>query len=52
MYAANWKAFKTFGIAEGINIQLGGCDLETNFFIVDDAIGVEDFLLDRNFVPA
>ena len=43
LYAANGKAIETFDIAEGIKIQLGGYELETNCIIVDDALGVEDF---------
>ena len=33
-----------------MKFQLGGYELETNFVIVDDAKGVEDFLLGRNFL--
>ena len=51
LYAANGKAIKTFGIAEGIRFQ-GGYELGTNFVVVDDALGVEDFLLGRNFLRA
>ena len=29
---------------------MGGYELETNFVVVDDALGVEDFLLGRNFL--
>ena len=50
MYAANGKTIKTFGLAEQIRFQLGGYQLETNFVVVDDAMGVEDFLLGRNFL--
>ena len=50
LYAANYKTVKTFGLAEQIRFQLGGYQLETNFVVVDDAIGVEDFLLGRNFL--
>ena len=52
LYAANGKTIKTFGLAEGIRFQLGGYELETNFVVVDDAMGVEDFLLGRNFLRA
>ena len=52
LYAANGKAIKTFGLAKKIKFQLGGYELETNFVLVDDAMGVEDFLLGRNFLRA
>ena len=32
--------------------QLDGYELETNFEVVDEALGVEDFLLGRNFLRA
>ena len=48
LYAANGKTIKTFGLAD--RFQLGGYELETNFVVVDDAMGVEDFLLGRNFL--
>ena len=50
LYAANGKTIKTFGLAEQVRFQLGGYELETNFVLVDDAMGVEDFLLGRNFL--
>ena len=50
LYAANGKTIKTFGLAEQIRFQLGGYELETNIVVVDDAMGVEDFLLGRNFL--
>ena len=50
LYATNGKTIKTFGLAEQIRFQLGGYELETNFVVVDDAMGVEDFLLGRNFL--
>ena len=50
LYAANGKTIKTYGLAERIHFQLGGYELETNFVAVDDAMGVEDFLLGRNFL--
>ena len=37
-------------MAEQVRFQLGGYELETNFVVVDDAMGVEDFLLGRNFL--
>ena len=52
LYAANRKTIKTFGIAERVRFQLGGYELETNFLVVDDAHGLEDFLLDWNFLRA
>ena len=48
--AANGKTIKTFGLAERVGFQLGGYELETNFVVVDDAMGAEDFLLGRNFL--
>ena len=50
--AANGKTIKLFGLAEKIKFQLRGYELETNFVVVDDAMGVEDFLLGRNFLRA
>ena len=50
LYAANGKTIKTFGLAEQIRFQLGGYELETNFVVMDDAMGVEYFLLGRNFL--
>ena len=52
LYAANGKTIKTLGIAERVRFQLGGYELETNFVVVDDAHGLEDFLLGRNFLRA
>ena len=49
-YAANGKTIKTFGMMERVRFQLGGYELQTNFVVVDDAMGVEDFLLGRNFL--
>ena len=50
LYAANGKTIKTYRLAEHIHFQLGGYELETNFVVVDDAMGVEDFLLGWNFL--
>ena len=50
LYAANGKTIKTFGMVERVRFQLGGNELQTNFVVVDDAMGVEDFLLGRNFL--
>ena len=44
-YVANEKTIKTFGLAEQILFQLSGYELGTNFVVVDDAMGVEDFRL-------
>ena len=52
LYAANGKIIKMFGLAEHVHFQLGGYELETNFVVVDDAMGVKDFLLGRNFLRA
>ena len=52
LYAANGKTIKTFGLAEKIKFQSGGYELETNFVVFDDAMGVEDFLLGMNFLRA
>ena len=50
LFAANGKTIKTYGMVERVRFQLGGYELETNFFVVDDAMGVEDFLSGRNFL--
>ena len=50
LYAADGKTMKTYGLPEQIRFQLGGYELETNFVVVGDAMGVEDFLLGRNFL--
>ena len=50
LYAANGKTIETFGMVERVRFQLGGYELQTNFVVVDDAMGVEDFLLGRNFL--
>ena len=52
LYAANGKTIKTFGLAEQIRFQLEGYELETNFVVVDDTMGVENFLLGCNFLRA
>ena len=39
-------------MAERLRFQLGAYELETNFVVVDDAMGVENFLLGRNFIRA
>ena len=37
-------------MVERVRFQLGGYELQTNFVVVDDAMGAEDFLLGRNFL--
>ena len=37
---------------ERVRFQLGGYELQTNFLVVDDAMGVKDFLLGRNFLQS
>ena len=49
-YAANGKTIKTSGMAERVRFQLGGYELETNFVVVNDAMGVDAFWLGRNFL--
>ena len=51
LYAANGKTIKTFGMAERVCFQLGGYELETNSVVVDDAMGVKNFLLGRPQLP-
>ena len=51
LYAANGKTINTIGIAENVNVQLGGHTLKTNFRVIADHLGAEDFLLSRNFLP-
>ena len=47
LYAANGKTIKTLGMVERVRFQLGDYELQTNCVMVDDAMGVEDFLLGR-----
>ena len=49
LYAANGKTIKTIGVAENVTLRLDGYEIETNFVILDDPMGVEDFLLGSNF---
>ena len=37
-------------MAEDVNFQLGGHTLETNFIVIADHFGAEDFLLGGNFL--
>ena len=50
LFAANGKNITTVGIAEDVSFQVGGYTLKTNFVIIADHIGSEDFLLGRNFL--
>ena len=50
LYAANGKTINTIGIAENVKFQLGGHTLKTNFIVIADHLGSEDFLLGRNFL--
>ena len=50
LYAANGKTTNTIGIAENVNFQLGCHTLKTNFIVIADHLGAEDFLLGRNFL--
>ena len=50
LFAANGKSITTVGIAENLSFQLGGYTLKTNFVVIADHIGSEDFLLGRNFL--
>ena len=52
LYAANGRPIKMFGIVERVCFQLDGFELETNFVAVDDALGLENFLLGRSFLRA
>ena len=50
LFAANGKTITAVGIAEDVSFQLGGHTLKTNFVVIADHIGSEDFLLGRNFL--
>ena len=50
LYAANGKTITTVGMSENVNFQLGGHSLKTNFIVIADHLGAEDFLLGRNFL--
>ena len=50
LFAANGKTINTIGIAQNVNFQLGGHTLKTNFIVIADHLGAEDFLLGRNFL--
>ena len=50
LFAANGKTINTIGIAENVNFQLSGHSLSTNFIVIADHLGAEDFLLGRNFL--
>ena len=49
LYATNGKTIRMFGMAQRVRFQLGGYESETNFVVVDDAMGAEAFLLGRKF---
>ena len=48
LYAVNKKTIKTFDLAEHVEFQLRGYELETNFVVVEDAM--VDFLLGRKLL--
>ena len=50
LFAANGKSITTVGIAKDVNFKLGRYTRKTNFVVVADHIGSEDFLLGRNFL--
>ena len=50
LYAANGKTIIIVGIADDVSFQLSGHTLRTNFVVIADHIGSEDFLLGRNFM--
>ena len=50
LYAAIGKSINTVGIAADKSFQRGGHTLKTNFVVIADSIGSEDFLLGRNFL--
>ena len=50
LFAANGKNITTAGIIEDVSFLLGGHTLKTNFVVIADTIGSEDFLRDRNFL--
>ena len=52
LYAANGETIRTMGMEECVRFQLGGYELKTNFVVVVDSKGVEDFLLGRNVLRA
>ena len=49
LYAANGRTINTIDIAENVNFQLGGYTLKTNFIVIADLLGAEDFLLGHIF---
>ena len=50
LFAANVIPIKIFGLAGNVKFQLGAYELKTNFIIVDEVMGVEDFLLGRKIL--
>ena len=51
LYAANGRTIKS-GDGKLGGYELGGYELETNFVLVEDVLGLEDFLLGRSFLRA
>ena len=49
-YAANRKSINTIAIAEDVSSHLAGPTLKTNFVVIADRIGSEDYLFGRNFL--
>ena len=52
LYATNGKSINAIGIAEDVSFQLGGHTMKTNFIVIADHIGAENFLLGRHFLRA
>ena len=50
LFAANGTLLHTFGIVENVEFNLAGYSLKSNFVITNDSMGVEGFLLGRNFL--
>ena len=50
LFAAKGKNITTVDIVEDVSFQLGGHTLKTNFVVIADHIGSEDFLLGRKFL--
>ena len=50
LFAAKGKNITTVDIVENVSFQLGGHTLKTNFVVIADHIGSEDFLLGRKFL--
>ena len=50
LHGAIIKSINTIGTAEEVSFKLGGHTLKTNFIVIADYIGAEDFLLGRKFL--